>query len=182
MRSFNIFFVISLQKVLNKQSSCLETPCAHAIEIRFAYEGNFLTTHWDRNKKVVILLMTFSNTRAFEWLCILTKISLKFVLMGRPTDLVSIVSNNGLLSSRRQVIILTDDYKVPIYIHRQAPMSYSGLSSTWKRWAWIRDHIPLKLNMMTSCHGNIFRVTGPFWGESIGDRWIPLQRASHAEL
>ena len=25
--------------------------------------------------------------------------------------------------------------------------------------------------MMTSSHWNIFRVTGPLWGESIGDRW-----------
>ena len=30
--------------------------------------------------------------------------------------------------------------------------------------------------MMASPNGNIFRVTGPLWGESIGDRWIPLQR------
>ena len=28
----------------------------------------------------------------------------------------------------------------------------------------------------------IFRVTGPLWGESIGHRWIPLTKASDAEL
>ena len=28
--------------------------------------------------------------------------------------------------------------------------------------------------MMLSWHGNTFHVTGPFWGESIGHRWIPL--------
>ena len=28
--------------------------------------------------------------------------------------------------------------------------------------------------MMTSSNGNIFRVTGPLWGESTGDQWIPL--------
>ena len=33
-------------------------------------------------------------------------------------------------------------------------------------------------SMMTSSNGNIFRVTGPFWG----DRWIPLTKASDAEL
>ena len=30
------------------------------------------------------------------------------------------------------------------------------------------------LPMMTSSNVNIFRVTGPLWGESTGDRWIPL--------
>ena len=37
-------------------------------------------------------------------------------------------------------------------------------------------------DMMTSSNGNIFRVTGPLWGESIGHRWILLKKASDAEL
>ena len=32
--------------------------------------------------------------------------------------------------------------------------------------------------MMTSANGNIFRVTGPLWGESCGPRWIPLIKAN----
>ena len=36
--------------------------------------------------------------------------------------------------------------------------------------------------MMTSSNGNIFRITGPLWGESTGHRWIPLTKASDAEL
>ena len=36
--------------------------------------------------------------------------------------------------------------------------------------------------MVTSPNGNIFRVTGPLWGESSGHRWIPLTKASDAEL
>ena len=39
----------------------------------------------------------------------------------------------------------------------------------------------LKL-MMTSSNGIIFHVTGPLWGESIGHWWIPLTKASNAEL
>ena len=38
----------------------------------------------------------------------------------------------------------------------------------------------LWLNIMKS--SNIFRVTGPLWGESTGHRWIPLTKASDAEL
>ena len=36
--------------------------------------------------------------------------------------------------------------------------------------------------MMTSSNGNIFGVTGTLWGESTGHRWIPLTKASDAEL
>ena len=36
--------------------------------------------------------------------------------------------------------------------------------------------------MMTSSNGNIFRVTGPLWGKSTGDRCIPLTKASDTEL
>ena len=35
---------------------------------------------------------------------------------------------------------------------------------------------------MTTSNGNIFRVTGPLWGESTGHRWIPLTKASDAVL
>ena len=36
--------------------------------------------------------------------------------------------------------------------------------------------------MMTSSNGSIFRVTGSLRGESTGNRWIPLTKASDAEL
>ena len=36
--------------------------------------------------------------------------------------------------------------------------------------------------MMTSSNGNIFRITVPLWGEFTGHRWIPLIKASNAEL
>ena len=37
-------------------------------------------------------------------------------------------------------------------------------------------------NMMASSNGNIFRVTGPLWGESTGHRWISLTKASDGKL
>ena len=36
--------------------------------------------------------------------------------------------------------------------------------------------------MMTSSTGNVFRVTGPLCGEFTGHQWIPLTKASDAEL
>ena len=38
------------------------------------------------------------------------------------------------------------------------------------------------LYMITSSKRNIFRVTGPLCGEFVGHRWIPLTKASDAEL
>ena len=36
--------------------------------------------------------------------------------------------------------------------------------------------------MMTSSNENSFRVTGPLWGESTGDRWISLTNANNTNL
>ena len=33
------------------------------------------------------------------------------------------------------------------------------------------DHI-----VMNSLHGNVSHITGPLWGESTGDQWIPLTK------
>ena len=40
----------------------------------------------------------------------------------------------------------------------------------------------IKMYSMTSSNGNIFRVTGPLCGEFTSHRWIPLTKASDAEL
>ena len=46
----------------------------------------------------------------------------------------------------------------------------------------IKKHVMHCWGMVTSPNGNIFRVTGPLWGEFTGHRWIPLTKASDAEL
>ena len=39
------------------------------------------------------------------------------------------------------------------------------------------------ISYITTAQGNIqHNITGPLWGESTGDRWIPLTKASDAEL
>ena len=47
----------------------------------------------------------------------------------------------------------------------------SEASWNWRIWYQL---------MMTSSNGNIFRVTGPLCGESIGYRWISLTKTSDA--
>ena len=44
---------------------------------------------------------------------------------------------------------------------------------------WAEKWVPV---MVTSSNGNIFRVTGPLWGEFTGHWWIPLTKANDAGL
>ena len=50
--------------------------------------------------------------------------------------------------------------------------------------AWCRGMWTLLfcLPKTTSSNRSLFRVTGPLWGESTDDQWIPLTKASDAEL
>ena len=51
-----------------------------------------------------------------------------------------------------------------------------------RRWGqWLQTVVWFCL-MMTSSNGNIFGVTDPLCGEFTGHRWIPLTKASDAEL
>ena len=59
----------------------------------------------------------------------------------------------------------------------------------WQQRAWtkmqpcqIRDNFLSSTYMMTSSNGNNFRVTGPLCREFTVYRWIPLTKASDAEL
>ena len=47
--------------------------------------------------------------------------------------------------------------------------------------AWL-TMVSVALKYHGVINGNIFHVTGPWWGESTGHRWIPLTKASDAEL
>ena len=51
----------------------------------------------------------------------------------------------------------------------------------WLMMPWLLASAEVMI-MMTSSNGNIFRVTGPLWGESTGHRWIIFTKASDMEL
>ena len=52
----------------------------------------------------------------------------------------------------------------------------------WYEWGITHCRPNWRDVMMTSSNGNIFRATGPLCGEFTGQRWIPLTKASDAEL
>ena len=56
------------------------------------------------------------------------------------------------------------------------------LQKRWYTRNWYLTEIPCIIPMMTSSDGNMFRVTGPLCGEFTGDGWIPLTKASDADI
>ena len=68
--------------------------------------------------------------------------------------------------------------------HLKFIWSIPNITGHWK-WKKATECIDLAYCwqiMMASSNGNIFRVTGPLWGESTGHRWIPLTKANDTEL
>ena len=57
-----------------------------------------------------------------------------------------------------------------------------GMMGLFKCFWWSVKGYFFGKTMMTSWNGNIFRVTGALFGEFTGHRWIPLTKASDAEL
>ena len=56
-------------------------------------------------------------------------------------------------------------------------MGNNSCAYVWFVYRWLTAG-----GMMTSANGNIFRVTGPMWRQFAVHRWIPLTKASDAEL
>ena len=57
-----------------------------------------------------------------------------------------------------------------------------GVVTSEQMAAILTDGISKCVFLMTSSNGSIFRVTGPLWGEFTGGWWIPLTKASDAQL
>ena len=113
------------------------------------------------------------------------------ILTHLPLDTIAAISQT----------ICSDAFSWRHYLNQCWPDSLTHVCGTRGRWVkamWI-DHIPLSSRqtirylsshlkglsthyMMTSSNGNIFRLTSPLCGEFTGHRWIPLTKASDAEL
>ena len=66
---------------------------------------------------------------------------------------------------------------LPISRGQFSPKKSQNLSIPFE--LWCLDALVLRY-MMTSWNGNIFRVTGPLWGEFTGSRWISHTKARDA--
>ena len=72
--------------------------------------------------------------------------------------------------TKTKVYQTMDSLKQPI-AHPHGWVMYCLLYAIWRKWPYYKE-----VYMVTSLNGNIFRVTDPFWGESIGHQWFPSQR------
>ena len=79
---------------------------------------------------------------------------------------------------------------MPLSMLNVFPFKHIGTETKWppvcirhfQRYFLYWNLFKFQWNKMTSSNGNIFRVTGSLCGEITGHRWIPLTKASDAEL
>ena len=92
--------------------------------------------------------------------------------------------SNGMTSHGTVNICFGEDYH-EIMVRRLLIPTHAF----WTSFTGIIDHFLIHKShwityghMMTSLNANIFRVTGPLWGEFTGHRWIPLTKASDSDF
>ena len=72
-----------------------------------------------------------------------------------------------------KTLTLTSIRHKPINLYRTKPYKIQpSTSSVHNSWDVLYFQV-----MMMSSNGNIFRITGPLWGESTSYQWIPLAKA-----
>ena len=95
------------------------------------------------------------------------------------TFLSLILSSERHDGGQRRAIIVSKCRK---QIVRQMTIVIYGRPAGMPQAPLLVVSVVLSYRMMTSSNGNIFRVTGHLCGEFTGPRWIPLTKASDAEL
>ena len=112
------------------------------------------------------------------------------------TDIVKIPTNNMIKMGeitdveiyRLKIIFCHMTWSVQVSHRAVGVRTMHGLGTDliWNLTIWlaeIRNHANLcAYRIMTSSNQNSFRVTGHLCGEFTGQRWIPLTKASDAEL
>ena len=86
--------------------------------------------------------------------------------------------------TRHAVGVAGDDIKLHILVsHNICHLTHNDtILSSYLDFNRHPAMVSLLDSMIKSSNGNIFRVTDPLWGQSTTDRWIPLTKASAAEL
>ena len=177
-RSFDVFFDLRLNKRLSKQSWgwWFETPspslwrhCNVYRQLLWPEAPAPCLTRWRHDTLSVLLAFCEGNPLVTGELPTQTCKRLQ-CFIGTPNKLFN---KQSWCSCHRNVVNLCN---------KDHPLSAIGQQVTHKR----PRNISLSLNwlslMMTSSNRNIFRVIGLLCGEITGHRWIPLTKASNAEL
>ena len=97
-------------------------------------------------------------------------------IMHRPAHIIAMTADVLALNRRQTTskhITLSDDTRwIPLHIiHIALPAITNGTVN--KGQDLVNPLVYLNFgDMMTSSNGNIFRITGPMWGESTDHRWF----------
>ena len=110
----------------------------------------------------------------------------------------AVLTHSPPATTSLQSILCACILQLILFEHFKHMYRFLMMFNTWHRVWWINVFYMKQLmsvtfllgasranrsgDMMMSSNGNIFHVTGPLWGESTGHRWIPLTKASDAEL
>ena len=162
-RSFDVFFDLRLNKRLSKQpwGWWFEPPSWSLWRHR---NDKIIRKPW----KFWILIQWFRKSKKFLFYNIMWLLHpvLHFTV---HYDCVFVLER----TANRNLIKMVCRFVVEIVL--DIPVS-SNIQNVYKCYSTFWD------DRMTPSNGNIFRVTGSLWGESTGDRWIFLTKASDMEL
>ena len=135
-----------------------------------------------------VMLYIHAISNVYIWSIFLTKVQ---ILWQKMNMFIHFVMWLPRIMSNKLVIHCRDrpDY-LNILINRFINRYVSEINkndTVLTLWAFIDVYLHQRIFslykvMMRSSNGNIFRVTGHLCGEFTGPRWIPLTKASDAEL
>ena len=125
----------------------------------------------------------------FKWFClnenfsVAIKISLNFVPKGPINNIPTLVQIMAWRRPGYKSLSEPMTVSLPTHICVTRPQwaKLTGNRTQWNSTRRVHNYWK-SCSMITSSNRNSFRVTGPLWGETTGHRWIPLTKASEAEL
>ena len=124
--------------------------------------GNKLKGGFNWNKTIFIEENTFENVNLF---------------ISAPSGVKTGVFMNNFVQT-----CLSKLHNRPNVVGASAKITWWCLMNCIQQWEQMSISNTVFSLIMTSSNGIIFRVTGPLCGEFTGPRWIPLTKASDAEL
>ena len=137
---------------------------------------------WLNQRRQAILQL---HLRDHQFYCLLMWLILEVWRYGNTSPPVYATKNAKSVQLMLDCYTVVFIYPIAMYIIQYQFHAYI-IFTHWP----LENSISLPLNcatvlylfMMTSSNGSIVRVTNPLWGKFTGHQWIPLAKASDAEL
>ena len=161
------------------------------------------SSHWSFNDEKAIGINTFQfywevhqrlkYELSPEWLNICVPSQREHFECETSTVLTILSQNKWCLQPHKNILVISRRQKWLLVSHRDQIilLNMNLMPYKWS-WGWeygysfVRNILWWSIffvsHMMILWHRNDFHITGPLWGESTGDWWIPLTRTSNVEI